>query len=99
MTYVIYTRDKSDHGHVRDAHRAAHRAYLAERSDVVWASGGLFEEGADRAGGGLIIVDLESRADAEAFVLADPFARAGLFEHVDVWRWKRTIYLGKQVST
>jgi uncharacterized protein YciI len=51
MTYVIYMRDKANHGHVRDAHRAAHRAYLAKRSNVVWASGGLFEEDDDRAGG------------------------------------------------
>jgi hypothetical protein len=99
MTYVIYTRDKANHGHVHDEYRAAHRAYLAKRSDVVWASGGLFEEDNDRADGGLIIVDLRSRADAEAFVHADPFTSAGLFEHVDVRRWKRTIYLGKQVST
>jgi uncharacterized protein len=98
MAYVIYTRDKPDCGAIRDKYRAAHWSYLESRGDVLWASGGLFEQGASRAIGGLIIVDVETREQAEAFMLADPFAKAELFDRVEILRWKRSFFEGKRIS-
>jgi uncharacterized protein len=97
MSYVIYTRDKPDSWAIRDKYRAAHWSYLESRGDVLWASGGLFEEDGSRAIGGLIIVDVETREEAEAFMEADPFTKAELFDRVDIHRWKRSFFQGKRV--
>ena len=38
--------------------------------------------------GSLLIVDFPDRAAVNAFVDADPYTSAGLFESVDIKRWK-----------
>jgi uncharacterized protein YciI len=99
MAYVIYTRDKPGRGDIRDGYREAHWAYLESRAEVLWASGGLFEEDGGHAVGGLIIIDVESREKADAFVRGDPFVKADLFERVEVLRWKRSFFEGKRSAS
>jgi uncharacterized protein YciI len=41
--------------------------------------------------GTLLILDVASRADAEAFATNDPYHKAGLFESVEVLPWKHLI--------
>ena len=48
----------------------------------------LQDDGAD-AGGGLYLVDLDTREAAQQFIDADPFAQAGLFERVAITRWRK----------
>src|SRR3546814_11094691 len=38
--------------------------------------------------GGLMLVDLDSKEEAEAFIAADPFTAADLFERVEIVRWR-----------
>ncbi|MBV8093314.1 MAG: YciI family protein, partial [Acetobacteraceae bacterium] len=54
----------------------------------------LNDDGSD-AGGGLYIIDAESRGEAEAFISADPFSRVGLFERVSITRWRRAYLDGR----
>jgi uncharacterized protein len=42
-----------------------------------------------RRGGGVYIVDRETRAEAEAFIEADPFFQASLFERVSIVRMRK----------
>jgi len=48
----------------------------------------LHDDGAD-LGGGLYLVDLETREAARAFIEADPFFQAGLFDKVSITRWRK----------
>jgi hypothetical protein len=41
--------------------------------------------------GSLIILTVGSKAEAEAWAAADPYARAGLFQSVMIQEWKRVI--------
>ncbi len=42
--------------------------------------------------GGVLIIDTDDRAAAEAFIAEDPFTKAGLFESVTVTRWRKAFF-------
>ena len=43
----------------------------------------------------MYVVDLDSRAEAEAFIAADPFSEAELFERVVITRMRKAYVDGK----
>ena len=89
MPYIIETFDKPGHQAVRQQQRAAHLEYLDANKGLLPACGAkLQDDGAD-AGGGLYLVDLDTREAAQQFIDADPFAQAGLFERVAITRWRK----------
>ena len=44
---------------------------------------------------GLYVVDVDTRADAEALIQADPFFKVGLFERVEIRRWRKAYLDGR----
>jgi uncharacterized protein len=52
---------------------------------------GPFIDAAGQMCGSLIILGVESRAEAEAWATADPYAKAGLFASVSIQEWKKVI--------
>ena len=46
-------------------------------------------------GGGLYVVDLDSRQAAQDFIEADPFFQAGLFANVSITRWRKAYLAGE----
>lgn len=95
MAYLIFTRDRSDGKPIRDANRAEHYAYLQAHQHRLIASGGVQGENGQFIGGA-IILDVDTLDEAKAFVDADPFSRAGLFEDVIVARWAQAFLDGRQ---
>lgn len=95
MPYLIETFDKPDHQHVRRETRPAHLTFLEEHGALLLACGAkLFDDGSD-AGGGIYIVDVETREEAQAFIETDPFFRAGLFASVKITRWRKAWLAGR----
>ena len=88
MPFVISTFDKANHKHVRDALRQRHLEYLEANVKKVIAGGGFFNDEGTLVIGGLLIVDVESRVEAEEFIRNDPFSSGDLFERVEIVRWK-----------
>ena len=91
MFYIIRCTDKPGHQEVRLANRAAHLAYLEEFGDKVVAAGPVLSDDLKGMVGSMIILDLPDRAAADAFCENDPYAKAELFERVDIAPWKRVI--------
>lgn len=89
MPYMIETFDKPGTLDLRAATRDAHLAFLAEHAPLLLACGAKLDDKGNTAGGGLYVVALDSRAEAEAFIAADPFFKAGLFERVVIQRWRK----------
>lgn len=89
MFYIIRCYDKPGHQEVRLANRAAHLAYLDGYGDRVYAAGPVMSDDLQSMVGSLIVLDLPDRAAAEGFCVDDPYARAGLFERVEIAPWKR----------
>ncbi len=88
MLYAVMTRDKPDHLEVRLATRQAHIEYLKATGAVL---AGPFLNDSGDMDGGLVVVDVEDRAAAEAWATEDPYTKADLFESVTIRAWKRVI--------
>lgn len=88
MHFVVLCRDKPGHQEVRLANRPAHLDWLKAHPEIVVAGPFLSDDGQAMTGS-MLIVEAETQATVEAMLPADPYAKAGLFEAVEVrpWRW------------
>jgi uncharacterized protein YciI len=89
MPFMIETWDKPVHEHVRARERDVHLRYLEINKALLIACGAKLKDDGSNAGGGLYVVALETREEVEQFIAADPFALAGLFERVQITRWRQ----------
>ena len=89
MAFALICHDKPDHQDLRLKTREAHLAYVRETGVVRMAGPFLSDAGAMT--GSLLILDVETRAEAEAWAVNDPYAKAGLFADVAIHAWKQTI--------
>ena len=89
MPFLIETFDKPNHQHVRQANRPEHLEYLEANKALLLACGAKLNDDGSDGGGGLYIVDVETREAAQAFIEADPFHKAALFAEVKIVRWRK----------
>jgi uncharacterized protein len=89
MLFAIHCLDKPDALPQRLAHHAAHRAYLQEGRAHLVVAGPLVSDDGETMIGSLFLVDVPSRAEAEAFNAQDPFNRAGIWGQVIIRRFDK----------
>src|SRR3546814_12920521 len=82
MPYLSETFDKPHTQALRQALRDKHLDYLEDNKKLLLACGAKLEDDGTGGSGSVYIVDVETRAEAEDFVNADPFAIGGLFERM-----------------
>lgn len=99
MPFLIETYDKPDHQALRLSTRDAHLEYLDSHVSQLIACGAKLSDDGEAAHGGIYLVAVESRDEAEAFIEADPFFRAGLFERVEISRWRKAYLDGRNMLT
>ena len=92
MPYVIITKDKPNSLALRNEVRAVHVDYLTANQHRLLAAGAQIEDDGSGGSGGVIIVDTDDRKEAEEFIANDPFTKAGLFEDVQVKRWRKAFF-------
>jgi uncharacterized protein len=90
MNFAIYCTDKAGALQTRLDNRPAHVDYLNglnAEGKLVLAGPTLGDDG--KPTGSIVIVEAEDKAAAEAIAANDPYARAGLFETVEIrgWNW------------
>ena len=95
MPYMIETFDRAGSLDVRKANRAEHLVYLDWIKHKLVACGAKLNDDGSDAGGGLYVVDVDTRADAEALIQDDPFHKVDLFERVEIKPWRKA-YLNGQ---
>ncbi|QFT74673.1 YciI family protein [Ruegeria sp. THAF33] len=88
MLIALIARDKPDALQTRLDNRSAHLAYI-EETGVVSQAGPLLN--GDAMIGSLIILDVEDPAAAQSWADGDPYAKAGLFQSVELIPWKKVI--------
>ncbi|MDP5219913.1 YciI family protein [Ruegeria sp. 2205SS24-7] len=88
MLIALIARDKDGALQTRLDNRSAHLAYI-EETGVVAQAGPLLD--GDDMIGSLIILDVADMAAAQAWADNDPYAKAGLFQSVDLIAWKKVI--------
>ncbi len=89
MLIALIAKDKPGALQTRMDNRAAHLAYI-EETGVVAQAGPLLTEAGDMCGS-LVILDVEDLAAAQSWADNDPYARAGLFQSVELTAWKKVI--------
>ena len=92
MPYAIITIDKPNSLGLRNRTRVEHLAYLEANKDKLLAAGAKIDDDGEGGYGGVILVDTEERAEAEAFIQNDPFTKAGLFSGIEVVRWRKAFF-------
>ncbi|MBC7781354.1 MAG: YciI family protein [Proteobacteria bacterium] len=89
MLYIIYQEDGPDSLSIRARTKEQHFAYLDRHRDKLVLGGAtLAEDGATRLGS-VLILNVASLAEAEAFSRDEPFRKAGLFSSVKITRMRR----------
>lgn len=89
MLVALICTDKPNHLDTRLANRDAHVAYLKSSSEIRQA--GPFVNTDGEMYGSLIVLEVASMDDAQAWADADPYAKAGLFSDVRLEHWNRVI--------
>ena len=87
--FVLTCIDKPDGLEARMGAREAHLAYVRE-SGIVKLAGPFLGEAGEMAGS-LLIIEAADLAAARAFVAADPYGKAGVFQSVDVRPFRLSI--------
>ena len=95
MPYIIETWDKPDHQQLRQKLRPAHLEFLERHAPKLLACGAKLNDDGSDAGGGLYVIDVDDRAQAQAFIEADPFHAEGLFREVRITRWRKAYLDGR----
>ncbi len=88
MRAVLICIDKPGSLDLRLAHRPAHVDYLKASPAVELA--GPFLEG-EAMVGSMLVLNVESLDEARAWAANDPYAKAGLFDRVEIREWKKVI--------
>lgn len=88
MRVALICIDKTGALQTRLDNRAAHLAHI-ESSGVVEMAGPFLQDGA--MVGSLIVLDVADIAAAQDWAANDPYAKAGLFQSVDLREWKKVI--------
>ena len=89
MRYALICIDRPNALQTRVENRAAHLEHI--KTSGVVEQAGPFIDAAGQMCGSLLVLDVASKAEAEAWAAADPYAKAGLFQSVMIQEWKRVI--------
>lgn len=91
MLFAVSCTDKADSQSLRLDNRPAHIEFLKANGAAIKVAGPYVTEDGAAMTGSLLIVEAADLAAARVLAAGDPYARAGLFESVDIRPWKWVI--------
>lgn len=89
MRVALICIDKPGHLHIRSENRPAHLDHI-QSSGIVEMAGPFLTETGEMAGS-LVILSVDTLDQARDWAAKDPYAKAGLFQSVDIREWKKVI--------
>ena len=88
--FILACVDRGDAPGLRDATRADHLAYVPGFATMIRLAGPILSSDGAMTGS-LYVMQAKDRAAVEAFSVNDPYAKAGLFQQVEIWPWQVTV--------
>jgi uncharacterized protein YciI len=88
MHWLIKCRSRPNTDELRLATIDAHRKFLDGYPEVTWYSGPLFTDDNKNAIGSLRLIEFPDRHAALAYINADPYTKADIFQSIAVERWR-----------
>jgi len=89
MLFMFHCTDKAGAADIRASNRNAHLDYLEAHKDRIFAAGPLLSDDGNAMVGSLLLIECADKAAADDFAANDPYAKAGLFEQVEIRAWRR----------
>lgn len=90
MLVAFIGKDKENGLDIRMANRPDHVAYLKQEGSPVAQAGPLLNDTGDMIGS-LVILEVDSMAQAQDWAANDPYAKAGLFASSELIQWNKVI--------
>ncbi|MEM0989917.1 MAG: YciI family protein [Pseudomonadota bacterium] len=90
MLYAIICIDKPDHLEVRKANRDAHLAHIKGSNGAIVQAGPFLDADGGMCGS-LLMYEADEISAAQDWAAADPYARASLFQSVEIRSWNRVV--------
>jgi len=90
MLYSIVLTDAPNSDAARKAHHDGHISHFKAHKDQLALAGPLMGDD-DASVGSLVVIDCDSEAAARAFIEADPFFDAGVWENIFIAKLKASI--------
>jgi uncharacterized protein YciI len=88
MLYAFMLTDKPDAGALRTRVRPEHKEYLGRMADRIAFAGPLLSDDGTAMVGSLLVIDFDDRDRALAWLLDEPFTRAGLYAGTQVMAFR-----------
>ncbi len=89
MLWAISRVAASDFAEKRAKGLQPHSEYLRSQKNILVISGATTSDDGTQFVGSLLIVNVKTRAEAQAFVDGDPFTKAGMFTKVTITRMNK----------
>ena len=89
MLWAISRIAAPNFAEMREKGLQAHLDYLHSQKKILVVSGATLTDDGKQIVGSLLIVNVNSRAEAKAFADADPFQKAGMFTGVTITRMRK----------
>lgn len=86
MLFALICTDKPNSLEIRMATRPDHVAFLKSLGDNLKIAGP-FLGSDDKMNGSLVVIKADNLAAAKAIAAQDPYAKAGLFQSVEIRQW------------
>jgi uncharacterized protein YciI len=91
VLFAFINWDKGDSSRLRTDLRPVHREYLGAAADHIAFAGPLLADDGQTVNGSLLVLDFPTRKDAEEWLAAEPYTKAGLYSttavHLFENRW------------
>jgi len=88
MLYTFFLIDKPDALALRLEVRPQHKAYLAAQAERIAFAGPLLADDGKTMVGSLLVIDFASREDAQRWLDAEPFTRAGVYASASLYAFQ-----------
>lgn len=92
--FHLHALDKAGALDVRLANRAAHLDWARSYEDKILMAGPMFAEDGETFAGSAFVLNMDSLETVRAWAAEDPYARAGLFQSVEIRPFKWVIGSG-----
>lgn len=89
--FHIKAHDKVGAAQVRLDNREAHLGWIKTRLDQVKIAGPMINNQTGGMMGSILVIEAESRAELDALLAEDPYAKADLFDTVEISTFKWVI--------
>ena len=89
MLVALIAKDKPGHLETRKANREDHLAYMKE-TGLARHAGPLLDSDGNMCGS-LVVLEVETMAQAEEWAKNDPYNLAGLFHSAELIQWNKVI--------